>query len=195
MVSLLIMSFKFHIPQLETFSLQKVRFSDEEKRLKMAYQKGLEAGRQSMESFYNMQIIEYRKELATLHEHWSQNLKAHITQMETVFQQELPDMIVAVIQKVWSYLEWDANAVKAMIHEALVDYHPEEGDVEVYLSAPDIELFREMGVELQYPGIAFKEDLNLKKGDCYVKGKFGLQDHRLETKLKPLRENLKVSVN
>lgn len=170
-------------------------FDDLPKRLQEAYEKGVQDGKASVENFYNMQIVEYRNELATLHTDLSKSITSQIEEIEKSFLKELPKIILTVIKKVWSYLEWDATSVKSMVENALAEYHTGEGDLEVYLSASDLALFQEMKVELQYPGILFKEDLNLKRGDCWIKSRFGILDHRLETKLKPLEEHLQVELN
>ena len=56
-------------------------FDDLPKRLQEAYEKGVQDGKASVENFYNMQIVEYRNELATLHTDLSKSITSQIEEI------------------------------------------------------------------------------------------------------------------
>lgn len=157
----------------------------------LAYQKGKEEA----ESFFNMQLVEYRKELSTLHEAMAKNLDREYQVMVNEFKARVPNIVLSLLKKVWSHLEWDGDSVRSMIDEALMAYAPGEAPLEVYLSPSDMTLFEEMDIHAQYGAVVFKEDLSLNAGDCLVKSRFGLMDGRLETKLRRVEEEISSNLS
>ena len=152
------------------------------------FQEGYEKGKQDAEGFFNMQLVEYRNELASLHEMLSKNLSEKYDAMVKEAQQRIPVVILALLKKIWAHLDWDGQSVKSMIDQALMAYLPGESPLEVYLSPNDLAMFEELNVKLTYDGIAFKEDLSLKRGDCLIKSRLGILDARVDTKFKRIEE-------
>lgn len=161
-----------------------------EKKIQHTYQEGYENGRLAAEQFYNMQLLEYRKELASLQESLTKNMEREYVSMVEDFKKRMPQIILNLLKKVWSHLEWNCDDVRAMVDEALMAYAPDEMPLEVYLSASDMALFEEMNIHQNYAHIIFKEDLSLDKGDCFIKSRFGILDSRVDTKLKRVEEEL-----
>lgn len=162
--------------------------------IELARKEGYERGREDAERFYNMQLVDYRKELVSLHENLGESLDREYQSMLSEFKARMPAIVVSLLKKVWSHLEWEGDDIRSMVDEALMAYAPGEAPLEVYLSPMDMTLFEEMEVKGQYGSVVFKEDLSLKQGDCLVKSRFGLLDGRLETKLRRVEAELSESI-
>ncbi len=162
--------------------------------IKLLTERAYQKGREDAESFYNMQLLEYRKELAVFQEQMAQKLDKEYGVMLDEFKSRIPSIILSLLKKIWACLDWDADMVRSMVDEALMPYSPGENPLEVYLSATDMALFEEMDIQHQYGNVVFKEDLSLSQGDCLVKSRFGLMDSRMETKLKRVQEELSTNL-
>lgn len=130
---------------------------------------------------------------------WEQQLQVIISQLQDQenqlagqIEQALGELILSGIQRVLKSYEPNADQLKEIVDDALRSYPREEANLKILLNPSDCELIGDFADSWisQYPGIQFKADKGLRRGDCLVQGRYGTTDARLSTKLNNLREGL-----
>jgi len=154
-----------------------------------AYQKGFQEANDHLAN----QILEQRAEIAQLQDSLFLSLsKQHAVLAEQV-SETLPDLAIEIVQRVLAGMKPDREAVERLLAETLAEIAPGSSDVEVFLSAPDLELVERImkDYEHKYPGIKLTADPELLPGDCRAKSRFGMIDARVFTKLQNVARSLK----
>jgi flagellar biosynthesis/type III secretory pathway protein FliH len=154
-----------------------------------AYQKGFQEANDHLAN----QILEQRAEIAQLQDSLFLSLsKQHAVLAEQV-SETLPDLAIEIVQRVLAGMKPDREAVERLLAETLAEIAPGSTDVEVFLSAPDLELVERImkDYEHKYPGIKLTADPELLPGDCRAKSRFGMIDARVFTKLQNVARSLK----
>lgn len=130
---------------------------------------------------------------------WEQHLQQIVSQLQDQEEQlasqieaALGNLIMSGIQRILKTFEPDVAELRAIVGDALAAYPREEANLKILLNPDDCKLatdFAESWIS-QYPGIEFKADKGLRRGDCLVQGRYGTTDARLKTKLNNLQETL-----
>ncbi len=154
-----------------------------------AYQKGFQEANDHLAN----QILEQRAEIAQLQESLFLSLSKQHALLADQVSEALPDLAIEIVQRVLAGMKPDREAVERLLAETLAEIAPGSTDVEVFLSAPDLELVERImkDYEHKYPGIKLTADPELLPGDCRAKSRFGMIDARVFTKLQNVARSLK----
>ena len=139
------------------------------------------------------QILEQRAELAQLQDALFISLSKQHESLAAQVSETLPDLAIEIVQRVLAGMKPDREAVERLLAETLAEIAPGSSDVEVFLSASDLELVDRLmkDYEHKYPGIKLTADPELMPGDCRAKSRFGMIDARVFTKLQNVARSLK----
>ena len=139
------------------------------------------------------QILEQRAELAQLQDALFISLSKQHESLAAQVSETLPDLAIEIVQRVLAGMKPDREAVERLLAETLAEIAPGSTDVEVFLSASDLELVDRLmkDYEHKYPGIKLTADPELTPGDCRAKSRFGMIDARVFTKLQNVARSLK----
>lgn len=132
-------------------------------------------------------------------EHKSQ-LDATLKQLDGRFEEfvkevyeRMPDLVMALVQRVLVSTEVSSEAVKSIVEDTLREISSEAEKMDISLCPDDLAKLQSHQEELQgrYPHLNFHEDKNLQPGDCMLNSRFGVVDARVETKLKKIQQDLR----
>ncbi len=154
-----------------------------------SYQKGFQEANDHLAS----QILQQRAEIAQLQDSLFLSLSKQHAVLADQVSEALPDLAIEIVQRVMAGMKPDRETVERLLAETLAEIAPGSTDVEVFLSAPDLELVERImkDYEHKYPGIKLTADPELLPGDCRAKSRFGMIDARVYTKLQNVARSLK----
>jgi flagellar biosynthesis/type III secretory pathway protein FliH len=167
----------------------QVPFGEHQAACEDSYQKGF----QDANDHLAQQILDQRAELAQLQDAVFVSLSKQHESLAAQVSETLPDLVIEIVQRVLAGMKPDRPAVERLLAETLAEIAPGSTDVEVFLSAPDLELVNRLmaDYEHKYPGIKLTADPELLPGDCRAKSRFGMIDARVFTKLQNVARSLK----
>jgi len=176
-------------PEPEQVPEATVPLSEHEAACEAAYTKGFQEANDHLAK----QILEQRAELAQLQDAVFVSLSKQHASLAAQVSETLPDLVIEIVQRVLAGMKPDRPAVERLLAETLAEIAPGSTDVEVFLSAPDLELVDRLmaDYEHKYPGIKLTADPELVPGDCRAKSRFGTIDARVLTKLQNVARSLK----
>ncbi len=149
-------------------------------------------GRASVEEVCAHQIHQTREEMLHLNQKVLAAVNEAFAELKREMSQRLPDLVLAVAERVVGALPSDAELMRRIVEKQLEEATPGDAPVEVLLNPQDHALMAGLDTELQarYPQLAFRENADLEPGDCQVSTRFGLIDARRDTKLRNLRSQI-----
>lgn len=159
---------------------------------KQAFDEGYREGFDQAAQSLKQEMLEERNT-------WEQQLRQVVEQLKEQEEQfandvedVLPELILSGIRKVLQTYQPDTDELREIVQDALKTYPREEANLTVLLHPDDCSRISALADSWisQYPGLQFKSDTGLGRGDCLVQGRFGTTDARLSTKLENLRETL-----
>jgi flagellar biosynthesis/type III secretory pathway protein FliH len=176
-------------PEPEAPSEARVPLSEHESACEAAYLEGFQAANDHL----SQQILEQRAELAQLQDAVFVSLSKQHESLAAQVSETLPDLAIEIVQRVLAGMKPDRETVERVLAETLAEIAPGSTDVEVFLSASDLELVSRLmkDYEHKYPGIKLTSDPELLPGDCRARSRFGMIDARLFTKLQNVARSLK----
>ncbi|MBN2068694.1 MAG: hypothetical protein JW739_03570 [Opitutales bacterium] len=156
---------------------------------KAEYKRGYQKARE----FYERQIAGLRQEAAELQQQVLDGIRREMEQLKEEVNYNMPDIVMAVVRKIWTGLELDEKTLSRMIDEVLDQLSPGENDLEIFLCPADYGrlLNNDAGVSARYPGLKIVEDKALQSGDIALRSRFGHVDARVKTKFRKLCDELK----
>jgi flagellar biosynthesis/type III secretory pathway protein FliH len=156
---------------------------------KAEYKRGYQKARE----FYERKIVNMQKEMAALQDQVLNKIEGNIKSLEKEINGNLPDLIMAIVRKIWNGMEVDHATLIRLIEEVLDQVSPGEEGLEVYLCPSDYGrlLQNDSGVSSRYPGLKIVEDKALSSGDVALRSRFGHVDARIQTKFRKMCEELK----
>ncbi len=147
--------------------------------LAAAYERGLRDGEHRLRD----QLLAQRQEFLEYQRGVLAALQQALPEVRRGAEQHLIALALEAAQRVVAGLPVSAELVTATVREALAQVE-ETSRVVVALSPADLALL----TPAEWPGIEFRADPSLARGDCLVHTPFGVVDARRETKLANLRE-------
>lgn len=161
------------------------RVADE--REQAAYAKG----RAEAEAFAQKQIVEMRAEFLEIQRSVFEELSGRFDTMTQMVGERVPQLVMALVRRVWGGLEMTPDSIKNILDEMLSEFAPEGENLEVSLHPSDLAVLKENGDNAsEHEYIKLIADEQLERGDCLVSSRFGMIDGRVETKLKKIEEEL-----
>lgn len=176
-------------PEPEPVPVIRVPLEEHQAACETAYQRGFQEANDHLAN----QILEQRAEIAQLQDSVFVSLSKQHEALAHQVSETLPDLAIEIVQRVLAGMKPDRAAVERLLSETLAEIAPGSTDVEVFLSAPDLELVGRImqDYEHKYPGIKLTADPELSPGDCRAKSRFGMIDARVFTKLQNVARSLK----
>ncbi len=164
--------------------------SDEERN--RAFEKGYREG-------FDQAAQSLKKEMREERLRWEQDLQQVLNQLQqqedqlaNQVEQALGQLVLSGLKRIIRDFEPSAEQLHSIVSDALATYPREEANLIILLNPENCELvqgFADAWIS-QYPGLQFKADKALRRGDCLVQGRYGTTDARMSTKLKNLEESL-----
>lgn len=117
-----------------------------------------------------------------------------LQEMEAELKQEveaaLPDLIIEGVRRMIESWQPETAEVEQQVEQMLSSFEGDSGPLRVWLSSAAMKHMNtlQQDLEQKFPGLSLIEDSDLKSGECYASGRFGLIDGRYESKLKSLRK-------
>jgi flagellar biosynthesis/type III secretory pathway protein FliH len=154
--------------------------------------KAYERGRNDAEEVCRRQILQARKEMEQLQNEVLANIQARYAELADQFNEKLPDLVLAIVGKIWEGVKIDRPAILAAIDAALAQVGNNNDNLVLKLSTADAGLLQ--GTETfknRFPDIIVEADPELQSGDVMIKSRFGLIDSRISTKIRRVEEEIK----
>jgi flagellar biosynthesis/type III secretory pathway protein FliH len=155
-------------------------------------QTGYERGYGDAEALYQKQILEQRGEMAELQNGLLQSIDARHEELIAEINRNLPDIILAVVAKIWGGLELSADNLAGIVEDVLAELSPGGEKLDLYMHPADARLLRayEKNPEKTFPLLTIHEDENLQSGDVTLRSRFGHVDARIENKFRKIASEL-----
>lgn len=155
---------------------------------KQAYERGkLEA-----EEVCKRQILQARKEMSQLQNEVLASIQNRFNEFSDQFDQQLPDLVLAIVGKIWEGLKLDRPAILSAIDATLAQVGSNTENLVLKLSSEDAALLQETETfKTRFPDIVIETDSELRSGDVIIKSRFGLIDSRIATKIRRVEEEIK----
>ena len=157
-------------------------------------QAAYELGRHDGERALSEQLLQQRNEMVELQRGVVESLRRAVPQVIQEVEGATVNLALEAAQKIVAGLPVDAEAVQAVVREAL---HQAEdtADITVQLHPDDLALLRKhqspmLDGTLETGPLRFVASAEVTRGGCLVQTRFGLIDARRETKLDQLRQKL-----
>jgi flagellar assembly protein FliH len=147
--------------------------------LAAAYERGVRDGENRLRD----QLLAQRQDFLEHQRGVLAALQQAVPEVRRAAEQHLIAMALEAAQRVVAGLPVSAELVTATVREALAQVE-ETARVVVALPPADLALL----TPAEWPGIEFRADPSLARGDCLVQTPFGVVDARRETKWANLRE-------
>lgn len=156
-------------------------------------QEGYERGYGDAEALYQKQILQQRGEMAKLQNSVLQSLEQQFGQLTEEINQNLPDIIMAVVGKIWGGLQLEASNLASIVEDVLAELSPGGEKLELFMNPEDARLLRsyEGNPEKTFPLLRIMEDPQLKSGDVTLRSRFGHVDARIENKFRKIAAELR----
>jgi flagellar biosynthesis/type III secretory pathway protein FliH len=138
---------------------------------------------------------DYAKQLAEVRQLAQKTLKTLATKEEALLhevERMLPELVMAALEQVLSGWKPSAAEIEQQVRNLLEPLRGEEGPLRVFLAPVDHSAIAGLFDDLrkEFPQTELNEDPQLRSGECYVQGRFGITDGRFAAKLRNLRSVL-----
>ncbi|MCZ6673513.1 MAG: FliH/SctL family protein [Verrucomicrobia bacterium] len=157
-----------------------------EKALEKSREEGYEAGRRDAEAAHAEAI----QQIKAFQSNTLEGLVKHEESLFSEAEQALPELILEGVRRIIEGWQPKGEEIEKLVHEILAGLGGEAGPVRVFLSPGDNHQMRSLheDLEREFPGVAIIEDPQLRSGECYVRGRFGITDGRFAAKLENMRK-------
>lgn len=172
---------------------KKPRPTFDEEQLEAARREAYHRGAQEATRVLEKQMLEQRAEMMHLQsETFAALTRQHAALLEQLHT-ALPELALEAAARVLAGAAIDRAAVLAITRDLLEEIAAGSEKVEVRLHPRDLELIAgcEETFREKHPEITFRADAELRPGDGLVRGRFGVIDGRVATKLRALEGMLK----
>jgi len=154
--------------------------------------KAYERGKAEAEAVCQRQILQARREMGQLQNEVLAGIQNRYDEFADQFNQQLPDLVLAIVGKVWEGLKLDRPAVLSAIDAALAQVSSNTENLILKLAPSDAALLQETeAFKTRFPDIVVETDPELTSGDVMIKSRFGIIDSRIATKLRRVEEEIK----
>jgi flagellar biosynthesis/type III secretory pathway protein FliH len=162
------------------FGQEKVAEEDAAARESAAYEKG----RRDAEEATRRQIVQARAEMKQLQDQVLRSLQDRYAELASELDSALPDLVLAIVNKVWNGLDLSREDILRSIDAALAEVGSEVKGLRLRLAPADAALLQEKeAFRERYPDLSLVPDTQLKSGDVVVESRFGIVDSRVSTRL------------
>jgi flagellar biosynthesis/type III secretory pathway protein FliH len=162
------------------FGPEKVAEEDAAARESAAYEKG----RRDAEEATRRQIVQARAEMKQLQDQVLKSLQDKYAQLAEELDSALPDLVLAIVNKVWNGLTLSREDILRSIDAALAEVGSDVKGLHLRLAPADAALLQEKeAFQQRYPDLTLSTDAQLKSGDVVVESRFGIVDSRVATRL------------
>jgi flagellar assembly protein FliH len=157
-------------------------------------QAAYERGRRDSESALNQLLLDQRLELVEALQNTLVSLRRAMPQVIEDSRQQLVLLALEVAHKLTAGIPISAEMVEAAVRDALA-HVGQATECTVYLHPEDLKLLRQLeATSLPVNGandaVKFESSVEVTRGGCLVKTKFGVIDASRETKLEQLQKTL-----
>jgi flagellar biosynthesis/type III secretory pathway protein FliH len=138
---------------------------------------------------------DYAKQLAEVRQLAQKTLKTLAAKEEALLhevERMLPELVMAALEQVLAGWKPSAKEIEKQVRNLLEPLRAEEGPLRVFLAPVDHNAISGLFDDLrkEFPQTELSEDPQLRSGECYVQGRFGITDGRFAAKLRNLRSVL-----
>jgi len=166
---------------------EAVPVDEAKKREDAAYAKG----KRDAEAVCQRQIVQARSDMANLQNRTLAAVDRNFKELSDQFNDQIPDLVMAIVGKVWEGLKLTREDVIRAIEAALVQTGSDTQNLAIRLSKADFDLLQDASAfKVRYPNLSIEPDPELKPGDVVVRSRFGTIDSRVKTKLRRVGEEL-----
>lgn len=171
---------------------EKVSSVQHEQDLEASYKSGYD----DASSQFNQQILDFRAEINALREGTFSQLDSKFQQLVKEALEALTTLTYDCVKRTLGGFEMNGEAIMAIVDSVIVESGLDEETIEVKLHPIDIELLVGIDGELrrQHPGLSFRADETLNRGDCILSSRFGKIDGLMSTKLDKMKKSLGGSI-
>lgn len=155
---------------------------------KMAYEKGYQDGQKSL----SIQVLEQRTMMIHLKENIFSTIQAALADLIKEIEPFMIELALQIANKLVSGISITKEMVAAMVVEALAQVK-ETTECELYLHPEDYQLLMEIEGSLPIERIKIFPSLEVSRGGCILKSRFGTIDTRREVRIKKVKETLGIS--
>ncbi len=165
---------------------EQIQLELHKKELDVARKEGYMSGQRDAEARYAEALNEVKGiQLQTLH-----RLADCEKSLFSEVEQALPDLILEGVRRIIDAWEPKGNEIEKLVQDVLASLEGDSGAVKVFLNPSDkaqmLSLHEDM--KRDFPDIAIVEDPQLRSGECYARGRFGITDGRFSAKLENMRK-------
>lgn len=167
---------------------EPVRMEEVARREQAAYQRG----QNDAQTVCQHQIMQTRGEMTQLQNDVLATIQNRYNEFTEQFNEQLPDLVLTIVEKIWEGLELDRNAVLRAIDAALVQAGNDTRELVLRLCPKDAALLHDTETfQTRFPDLKIETDPELTPGDVMLRSRFGIVDARIETKLRRVEEEIK----
>jgi flagellar biosynthesis/type III secretory pathway protein FliH len=167
--------------KISYYGPEAVSAEEAKKREDAAYAKG----KRDAEAVCQRQIVQARADMTNLQNRSLTAIDKNFKELGDQFNDLMPDLVMAIVSKVWEGLNLTRDDVIRSINAALAQIGSDTQDLVIRLSKADFDLLQDASTfKSRYPDLSIETDPELKPGDVIVRSRFGTIDSRVKTKLK-----------
>ncbi|MBN1404011.1 MAG: hypothetical protein JW942_06040 [Opitutales bacterium] len=151
-----------------------------------------EQGRADAETVSSRQIMQARKEMAILQDEVLASIQKRYAELSEDFDEQLPDLVLSIVDKIWEGLNLDRDTVLRAIDAALAQIGSSDEKLVLRLCKRDSDLLQERETFMdRYPDLRVETDAELGSGDVIIQSRFGIIDSRIATKIRRVESEIK----
>jgi flagellar biosynthesis/type III secretory pathway protein FliH len=173
--------------RISYFGPEAVSAEDAKKREDAAYAKG----KRDAEVVCQRQIVQARADMANLQNRALAAIDKNFKELSDQFNDQMPDLVMAIVGKIWEGLKLSREDVVRAIDVALAQVGSDTRNLAIRLSKADYDLLQDASAfKARFPDLTIETDPELKGGDVVIRSRFGTIDSRVKTKLRRVGEEL-----
>lgn len=170
------------------FGPEPVPESETRAREEKAYQKG----RRDAEDACQRQILQARREMAQLQNEVLASVQSRYAELSAELDSSLPDLVLAIVGKVWEGLKLTREDVVRAIEAALAEVGSDTKNLTIRLAPSDAALLQETETfKTRYPDLTIATNPDLRTGDVIIESRFGIVDSRISTRVTRVENELR----
>jgi len=151
-----------------------------------------ERGRTEAEEVCQHQIMQARMQMSQLQDEVLANIQTRYLDFSNEFNEQLPDLVLSVVGKIWEGMEIDRPAILRAIDAALDQVGSSDEHLVLRLCPQDAALLQETeSFNNRYPDLKVETDAELGSGDVAINSRFGIIDSRIKTKIRRVESEIK----
>lgn len=155
-------------------------------------QAAYDKGRSDVEAVCQRQIVEARREMSQLQNEVLASIQSRFAEFEEQFDNQLPDLVLSIVGKIWEGVQMDRETVLKAIDAALEQVGSDTTKLVVRLSKDDAALLQHTESFMsRYPDLSVETDTELGTGDVVIRSRFGVVDSRVGTKIRRIEQEIR----